>query len=612
VPANIEDYALLGDSQTAALVSRDGSIDWMCVPRFDSPACFAALVGEVDNGRWLLRPQGPSRRVTRRYVGPTLVLETTYDAEGGEVSIIDFMPIRDRPLPYPNVVRIVEGKRGRVKMHMQLVIRFDYGSVVPWVRRTDEGIDAVAGPDRLTLTARVPLAGRGFTTVSDFVVAAGDRVPLVLAWHPSHEHPLPPPDPEVSLAETRAWWEAWSATSTFEGENEEAVMRSLITLKALTYAPTGAIIAAPTTSLPEQLGGVRNWDYRYCWLRDATFTLYALMNAGYREEARDWQAWLLRAIAGRPSEAQIMYGLGGERRLPEMTLDWLPGYDGRPVRIGNGAYRQFQLDVYGEVMDALYQSRRVGLTPSDASWNMERALLQFVISAWERPDQGIWEVRGPRRHFTHSKVMAWVAVDRAIKDIEEFGLEGPVEKYRAIRERIHADVCRNGFDPDRRAFVQYYGAKELDASLLTMPLVGFLPPTDPRVRATIEAIERELVVDGFVVRYTTSPTVDGLPPGEGAFIPCTFWLADNLQMLGRVEEARELLQSLLALCNDVGLLSEQYDVTRRRFVGNFPQAFSHISLINTAVNLSPKMGPAQHRAQVSSWRGATSRRKGRS
>jgi GH15 family glucan-1,4-alpha-glucosidase len=449
----------------------------------------------------------------------------------------------------------------------------------------------------------------GFTTIADFTVAAGERVPIVLSWHPSHEHPSPAPDPEAALEATQAAWRAWVDLATYTGPDRDAVLRSLVTLKALIYAPTGGIVAAPTTSLPEKLGGVRNWDYRFCWLRDATFTLYALMSAGYREEARDWQAWLLRAIAGRPSEAQIMYGVAGERRLTELELDWLSGYDGRPVRTGNAAYRQFQLDVYGEVMDALYQSRRIGLAPNVASWNVQRALIEFLMSAWERPDEGIWEVRGQRRHFTHSKVMAWVAVDRAIKSIEEFGLEGPVDRYRGLRERIHRDVCDNGFNREVGTFVQSYGSRELDASLLMIPLVGFLPATDPRVRATVQAIQRDLVVDGLVARYRTEPGIDGLPPGEGRFLPCTFWLADNLCLLGRTTEARAIFERLLALRNDVGLISEEYDVEARRLVGNFPQALSHISLVNTAVNLTGHAGAAVHRGRGGAWRAATSGRK---
>jgi GH15 family glucan-1,4-alpha-glucosidase len=595
MPSRIEDYALVGDCQTAALVGRDGSVDWLCLPRFDSGACFAALLGTAQHGRWLLAPRSEVRPTTRRYRDDTLVLETEFETAEGTAGVIDCMPGRGRE---PHLVRLVEGRKGRVPMRLELILRFDYGSVVPWVQRTDDGIWAIAGPDSVRLRTPVALHGENLTTVADFTVAAGQRVPFTLAWHPSHEPAPPAIDPEVAVRLTEEWWREWSGRCTYRGPWRAAVVRSVITLKALSYSPTGGILAAATTSLPEQLGGVRNWDYRFCWLRDATFTLYALPNAGYRDEARAWRGWLLRAVAGQPAATTIMYGLAGERRLTELELSWLPGYEGaRPVRIGNAACRQFQLDVYGEVLDAMYQSRRMGLEPEEAGWRLEQALLTFVESACELPDEGIWEVRGPRRHFTHSKVMAWVAMDRAVKAVEHFGLQGPVERWRELRDTVHEQVCREGFDAELGAFVQSYGAKELDASLLLIPLVGFLPASDPRVRGTVEAIERHLMRDGFVERYTATPSVDGLPPGEGVFLACTFWLADNLILLGRHEDARRTYERLLGLCNDVGLLAEEYDPVARRLVGNFPQAFSHVGLVNTAMNLSPAPGPADQRPQ---------------
>jgi len=593
MPSRIEDYALIGDCQTAALVGRDGSIDWLCVPRFDSGACFAALLGTPDHGRWLLAPATEVRAVRRAYRPGTLVLETEYEVAGGAVKVIDCMPPRT---DVPDVLRVVVGIRGRVPMRMQFVARFDYGSIVPWVRRMDGGIRAVAGPDTLLLRTPAPLRGEGLTTVAEFSVAEGERVPFELTWHPSHQ-PMPSAlDAEAAVDHTEAWWTEWSSRCTYRGPWRDAVVRSLVTLKAMTYAPTGGIVAAATTSLPEQLGGVRNWDYRFCWLRDATFTLYALMMGGYTEEAQAWREWLLRAVAGAPPQIQIMYGLAGERRLTELELPWLPGYEGAaPVRIGNAAFGQLQLDIYGEVMDALHVARREGLPPDENAWRVQRQLLEYLETIWDQPDEGIWEVRGPRRHFTHSKVMAWVALDRAVKGIEQLGLAGPAARWRALRDTIHAEVCRRGFDPGRNAFVQYYGAPELDASLLMIPLVGFLPPSDPRVRGTVEAIERELLRDGFVMRYPTTPAVDGLPPGEGVFLACTFWLADNYALLGRRAEARECFERLLGLQNDVGLLSEQYDPGAKRLTGIFPQAFSHVSLINTACNLSAEPGPADVR-----------------
>jgi GH15 family glucan-1,4-alpha-glucosidase len=596
MPLRLEDYALIGDNETAALVGRDGSIDWLCVPRFDSGACFAALLGRPEHGRWLITPRGPVRRTRRAYREGTLVLETELETEEGVVRLIDCMPFRRR---LPDVVRIVEGVRGRVPMTMELVIRFDYGSIVPWVRRMpDNALTAVGGPDALCLHTPVAHHGRDLTTVAEFVVGAGERVPFTLTWHPSYEPAPEPEDAEGALATTEATWREWSARSTYTGEWRDAVNRSLAVLKALVHRPTGGIVAAPTTSLPEQLGGPRNWDYRYCWLRDATFTLYALMVSGYVEEAKAWLAWLLRAVAGRPSELQILYGAAGERRISEQELPWLPGYEGsQPVRIGNAAVRQFQLDVYGELMDTMHVARRAGLEPDADSWEFQRVVMDYLESAWREPDEGLWEVRGPRRHFTHSKVMAWVAFDRGVKAIERFGCDGPLERWRRLRAAIHEEVCREGFNPEVGAFVQYFGARSLDASLLMLPLVGFLPASDARVRGTVEAIERELLFDGFVFRYAPdgSEHVDGLPPGEGVFLPCTFWLADNLLLLGRRDDARRLFERLLAVRNDVGLLSEEYDPRTGRLLGNFPQAFSHVSLINTARNLSQAGGPAHHR-----------------
>jgi GH15 family glucan-1,4-alpha-glucosidase len=589
----IEDYALIGDCHTAALVGRDGSIDWLCFPRFDSGACFAALLGTPEHGRWLLAPQGEVRRTTRRYRDNTLVLETDFETDDGAVTVVDTMPPRSEE---PDLVRLVVGRRGKVPMRMELVIRFDYGSFVPWVRRVKRGMRAIAGPDALLLHTPVQLRGEDLKTVAEFTVAEGEQVPFTLMWYPSHEDEPAPIDAAKTVRQTEGWWTRWADRCTYEGPWRDAVMRSLITLKALTYAPTGGIVAAPTTSLPEQLGGVRNWDYRFCWLRDATFTLYALLSNGYSDEAQAWREWLLRAVAGNPAQTNIMYGLAGERRLTEIELDWLPGYEGsKPVRIGNAAHKQFQLDVFGEVLDTLHLAHRHGVAPDENAWRVERALLKYLEKAWKEPDEGIWEVRGPRRHFTHSKVMAWVAFDRSIKAVKRFDLEGPVKHWRALRDAVHAEVCEKGFNRAKNSFVQYYGSADLDASLLMIPLVGFLPPDDPRVVGTVEAIRRELMVDGFVARYPTRTAVDGLPPGEGAFLPCSFWLADNLALLGRTDEARQLFERLLGLCNDVGLVSEEYDAKAGRLVGNFPQAFTHVALVNTALNLSRKRGPAADR-----------------
>jgi GH15 family glucan-1,4-alpha-glucosidase len=593
--SRIEDYAVIADRQSIALVAKDGSLDWLCLPRFDSDACFAALLGTPDNGRWKIAPEGEVRAVRRRYRPGTLILETEFETPDGAVTLIDLMPIFGQGT---DVVRIVAGQRGRVPMRMELLLRFGYGAIVPWVRAIEGGIEAVAGPDALRLITPVMTHGEGLSTVAQFSVGAGERVPFVLTWSPSH---LPDPGyvaAEQALTATEANWRAWSDQCTVTGPYREIVQRSLITLKGLTYQPTGGIVAAATTSLPERIGGMRNWDYRICWLRDATFTLYSLMNAGYFDEARDWTLWLLRAVAGDPSQLQILYGIAGERRLPEVELDWLPGYEGsRPVRVGNAAALQLQLDVYGEVMDALHLARRVGLAPTEAGWALQRALMGYLEKIWQEPDEGIWEVRGPRRHFTHSKVMAWVAFDRAVKGVEQFGLEGPLERWRAVRDRIHESVCREGFDAGVGAFVQSYGSKEIDSSLLMLPLVGFLPATDPRVLGTVRAIESSLLRDGFVARYATHPSVDGLPPGEGAFLPCSFWLADNYALQGRTAEAVDMFERLSGLANDVGLLSEEYDPVTRRLVGNFPQAFTHVSLINTALNLTAPRGPAEQRKE---------------
>jgi GH15 family glucan-1,4-alpha-glucosidase len=591
----IEDYGLIGDTQSAALVGRDGSIDWLCLPHFDSGACFAALLGNPQHGRWRIAPVAPEPAVTRRYRPNTLILETTYEIDAGAVRVIDFMPPRHEE---PDVIRIVEGIRGDVPMEMELIIRFDYGGVVPWMRRMDGHLRAIGGPDALSLWTPAATYGEDLTTRAEFTMRAGERIPFLLMWHPSHAASPDPLDPIEALDDTTRWWEEWCARCTYDGPWSEHVMRSLITLKALTFAPTGGIVAAPTTSLPEEIGGVRNWDYRYCWLRDATFTLYALMIGGYTDEARAWRNWLLRAVAGDPSTLNIMYGMRGERRLPELELTWLPGYEeSRPVRIGNQAFDQLQLDVYGEVMDAMHLGRRAGLEPDADVWSLQKALVAHLEKAWHEPDEGIWEVRGPRRHFTHSKVMAWVAFDRAIKDAERYDLKGPVDRWRALRAAIHEEVCRDGFDADRNTFTQYYGSEDLDGSLLMMPLVGFLPPDDPRMQGTVAAIERELSWNGFVRRYRPKEDLDGLPGGEGVFLPCTFWLADNYTLQGRYADGERLFERLLGLCNDLGLLSEEYDPEARRHLGNFPQAFSHVMLINTARNLARSHGPAEERKE---------------
>jgi GH15 family glucan-1,4-alpha-glucosidase len=593
MPLRIEEYGLIGDTQTAALVGRDGSVDWLCLPHFDSGACFAALLGDERHGRWLIRPAAPVHAMTRRYRPHTLILESEFETESGAVRLVDFMTPRRGE---PDLIRIIEGLRGTVRMRMELALRFDYGSVVPWVRKIDGHLRAIAGPDAVSLWTDVPTYGRNLTTHAEFEVRQGDRVPFLLMWHPSHTTSPEPFDPVAAMDDTSRWWANWCGRCTYEGPWREHVVRSLITLKALTFAPTGGIVAAPTTSLPERIGGVRNWDYRFCWLRDATFTLYALMIGGYTEEAASWRNWLLRAVAGDPSKSHIMYGMRGERRLPELELAWLPGYeDSRPVRIGNAAATQLQLDVYGEVMDALHLARRAGLAPDPDAWALQRALVRHLETAWREPDEGIWEVRGPRRHFTHSKVMAWVALDRAIKAVERHGADGPVDRWRQLRAEVHDEVCEKGFDPRRNTFTQYYGSEELDASLLMIPLVGFLPATDPRVLGTVAAIERGLMSNGFVQRYVPKEHIDGLPGSEGAFLACTFWLADNYALQGRRDEAHRLFERLLGLCNDLGLLAEEYDADQRRQVGNFPQAFSHVMLINTARNLARAHGPAEER-----------------
>ncbi len=591
--ARIEDYALIGDTHSAALVGRDGSIDWLCLPRFDSGACFAALLGNKSHGRWLIAPREGAGRSSRQYRTDTLVLETTFETDTGVVRVIDFMPPRQAE---PDVIRIVEGVSGDVHMEMELIVRFDYGSIVPWVRQVDGHLGAIAGPDALAFWSDVPTFGKDLTTRAEFTVRAGERVCFVLMWHPSHETAPSPLNPGEALEDTTNWWREWVANGSYEGRWRDQVVRSLITLKALTYAPTGGLVAAPTTSLPEKIGGVRNWDYRYCWLRDATYALYALTIGGYTDEARAWRDWLLRAAAGSPASLQTMYGVAGERRLTELELDWLPGFrDSRPVRIGNAAVRQFQLDVYGELIDALHLGRRRGIPVDKAAWAFERAVMTFLTKAWNEPDEGIWEVRGPRRHFVHSKVMAWVAFDRAIKAVERFGLDGPADQWRQIRTAIHEQIHREGFHEHRNTFTQYDGSDEPDASLLMLPLVGFIDANDPRMLGTVAAIEHDLLEDGFVRRYRPHEAVDGLPEGEGSFIACTFWLADNYWLQGRHDEAVRVFEGLLALCNDVGLLAEEYSVASKCQLGNFPQAFSHVMLINTARNLSGGHGPAMDR-----------------
>ncbi|MER7813244.1 glycoside hydrolase family 15 protein [Streptomyces sp900116325] len=589
----IEDYALIGDMQTAALVCRDGTADWLCLPRFDSHAIFAGLLGAEEHGFWRLGPahaegSEPPAADRRRYRGDSLILESEWDTPRGTVRVTDFMPPRDSA---PQLIRIVEGISGRVSMRSELRMRFSYGRVIPWVHRVDGRTVAVAGPDSVWLDTPADTFGENLTTYSDFTVAPGDRIEFTISWQPSHREPPALPDPEGALEATEDFWREWVEQCTYHGPYREAVVRSLITLKALTYAPTGGIVAAPTTSLPEDIGGSRNWDYRYTWLRDAAITLSSLLRTGYREEARAWREWLLRAVAGDPENLQIMYGIAGERELGEAELDWLPGYENSgPVRVGNGAANQLQLDVYGEITEALHLAHMTGLARNDYATGLQLKLIEYLENHWDEPDEGIWEVRGPRRHFVHSKVMAWVAVDRTIKLIESGDTDGPLERWRELRDDIHRDVCENGYDKERNTFTQSYGSKELDASLLLIPQMGFLPPDDKRVIGTIEAIQRELSTeDGFVLRYpTTGETagVDGLEGDEGAFLACSFWLADDLAMIGRVDEARQLFERLLSLRNDLGLLAEEWDSRLQRQVGNFPQAFSHVPLIDTALRLT--------------------------
>jgi GH15 family glucan-1,4-alpha-glucosidase len=596
----IEDYALISNCASGALVGRNGSIDWLCLPRFDSAACFAALLGESEHGRWLIAPTDPAARVERRYRDGSLILDTRFETAAGAVEVIDFISLWHG---FSDVVRLVRGVRGRVSMRTEFILRFDYGAVVPWVERLPEGgISAIAGPERVLLRTPAPLRGEDLKTVGEFDVSAGETVPFVMSYGLSHLPRRQPVDAEHALQRTESFWQRWSSRCSPAGPWTDAVRGSLVTLKGLTYSATGGIVAAPTTSLPEQIGGARNWDYRYCWLRDATFTLLAFMHAGYYDEARAWRDWLLRAAAGSPDQLQIMYGLGGERRLAEWEVAWLPGYEGsRPVRIGNAAVEQTQLDVYGEILDALYHAHLHGLPTVDRAVAIGRAILNHLARVWHRPDEGIWEVRGPPQHFTHSKVMAWVAFDRAVKILERLGekidTQGTLERLRRIRDDIHRGVCGHGYDAKLNSFVQAYGSTALDASLLLLPLVGFLPATDPRMIGTVQAIERRLVVDGFVMRYDTGENIDGLPPGEGAFLACSFWLADNLILQGRVDEARELFERLLSLRNDVGLLAEEFDPRLWRQIGNFPQAFSHVALINTAFNLTRAQGPAEQRAR---------------
>ncbi len=593
----IEEYALLGNLQTAALVGRDGSIDWCCFPRFDSGACFAAILGSPQNGRWLLAPSSSPERTSRRYRHDTLVLESVVETAEGSIRVIDFMPPCAKA---SEIVRIVEGLSGEVEVRSELVIRFDFGSILPWMRKSDGDQIATAGPDSLCYRTPVEAHGEEMTTVSTFTVSPGERVPFVLSWFPSHEPRPEPTDPDQALAETEQYWHSWASGCGHKGVYHEEVHQSLLVLKALTYAPTGGMVAAPTSSLPESIGGPRNWDYRYCWLRDATLALLAMLRSGYQEEATMWRQWLLRAVAGDPADVQIMYGIAGERRLDERELDWLAGYEGsKPVRVGNAASSQLQLDVYGEVLDALYQARVHGAPDDPNVWSLARKLLEWLEQGWRLEDAGIWEVRGPARHFTHSKVMAWVAFDRAVRFHEEFGEDGPVERWRSLRDEIHADVLARAWSAEKQAFAQSYGSDELDASVLLMPLVGFLPAGDERIHSTVEAIRRELVVDGLVRRYRTQNTsVDGLPGGEGVFLPCSFWLAGVLALQGRRSEARELFERLLDLRNDVGLLSEEYDPVALRQLGNFPQAFTHLALVETALILDAQRGlhhPHQHR-----------------
>ena len=586
--ARIEDYGIIGNAYTAALVSRAGSIDWLCLPRFDSESVFAALLGEPEHGRWLITAADPEVRLSRRYRGETGILETRFETAEGSAKLIDFMALSEEGEDQVDLIRLVCGEKGSVRMKTEIVLRFDYGRGIPWVQQHFGGLKAVAGPNAVQLITPVDLQGTpNLTTVGEFTVQAGETVPFTLSWYPSHHRAFRYRDPYETLLGTETQWHDWAGHCNLQGPWREAIIRSLITLRMLTYLPTGGIVAAATTSLPEWIGSVRNWDYRFCWLRDATFTLYALLTAGYRGEARAWREWLLRAIAGHPAEMQIMYGLAGERRLTEYEVPWLPGYENsRPVRIGNAAVEQLQLDVYGEVMDALHAGNRFGLEASPFAWGMQVKLLEYLEKIWERPDQGMWEIRGDPRHFTFSKIMCWVAFDRAIKSVEQYGFSGPRQHWEKIRDKICAQILDHAYDSERNTFVQYYGARDLDAALLLVPQLGFLPPKDPRVVGTIEAIQRELVHDGLVCRYPSRPGADGLPPGEGVFLACSFWLANSLSLIGRRDEACALFEQLLALRNDLGLMSEEYDPVAKRMLGNFPQAFSHTAIINTAAHLS--------------------------
>ena len=595
----LEDYAVIGDTETVALVGFDGSVDWLCLPRLDSGACFAALLGRPEHGRWSIAPVGEHRVVRRAYRGQTLVLETELANDDGIVRLVDCMPIRAH---CPRLIRRIEGVQGRVRMRSELIVRFDYGHVRPWFRVDGNRLRAAAGPDTVVVDGDVSHEMRDGNGVAEFSVAEGDAVDFRLGWSGPRQPEPEPSDAAKAIGDTAAWWRRWADRCQYTGDYRDAVVRSLITLKALSYAPSGGIAAAATASLPEHLGGVRNWDYRFCWIRDATFTLMALLEAGYDREAVAWREWLLRALAGEPEQMQIMYGVDGERRLTETELPWLPGYaDSRPVRVGNAASDQFQLDVYGELMDALHQARGHRIPPDPDAWRVQQTLMDFLESHWKDPDNGLWEMRGPRRHFTHSKVMAWVGVDRAVKAIEQFDLTGPLDRWRVLRAEIFTEVCDNGYNAKRNTFTQYYGSRTLDASLLLIPAVGFLPAHDERVEGTVAAIEKHLCRDGFVQRYTmTKQTerVDGLPPGEGAFLACTFWLADNYILAGKTDQGRKLFERLIGLCNDVGLLTEEYDPHARRLVGNIPQAFSHVALVNTAQNLANTHGPAHQRAHT--------------
>jgi GH15 family glucan-1,4-alpha-glucosidase len=583
VTLHIEDYALIGDTQTAALVGIDGSIDWLCLPRFDSAACFASLLGTPENGRWLVAPRRSRRAKRRQYLPSTLVLRTEWETSTGTVWVTDFMPPRDE---LPNLVRVVEGVKGSVDMRTELVLRFDYGRLVPWVRRVGGDLCAVSGPDAVCLRSSVPVHGEGLKTRGEFTVREGEMETFVLSWHPSHRPPHEPPHAGGALEQTVRWWRGWCGRLRYDGAWKQELRESLMILKAMTYGPTGGVVAAPTTSLPEHIGGVRNWDYRYCWVRDAAFSLWALHVGGYTDEEHAYVEWLMRAAGGDPAALQVLYGPAGESRLPEFEIPWLAGYENsKPVRVGNAAATQFQLDVYGEVLDTLHLAQQFGTGEDHEAWSLAKHLVEFVVDHWQEPDEGIWEIRGPRRHFTHSRVMAWVALDRAVRAIEKFGMDGPLEHWRRVRRQIKDEVLEKGFDTKRNTFTQYYGSDELDASLLMIPLVHFLPATDPRMRGTITAIKRDLMADGFVKRYPTAAGVDGLPPGEGAFLACTFWLVDNLALIGELEEATEIFKRMLALRNDVGLLSEEYDSRRKRLVGNFPQAFTHVGLVNSAYNL---------------------------